>query len=223
MLEVLDLEKCYPGADARPVFRSVSFTLAAGESLAVMGASGAGKSTLLNLIAGLDTPDHGSVRLDGLDVCRLDDRARSLLRRRRIGFVFQAFHLLPHLSALDNVRLPLDLDGVPGNDSAPRAHAALAAVGLAERAGRRPRALSGGEQQRVAIARALVHRPRLILADEPTGNLDADSGRQALDVLRTAAREHAAALILVTHAPAAAAAMDRVCTLAADGLREGAR
>ena len=173
MLEVRDLHKNYLATGGRSVLTGVDLSVRAGEIVAIMGESGAGKSTLLNLIAGLDQPDRGSIRLAGVELTTLGDRARTLLRRRQIGFIFQAFHLLPHLSALDNVRLPLDLDS---NDPQPanlKAHAALAAVGLAALAARLPRDLSGGEQQRVAIARAFVHKPSLILADEPTGNLDA--------------------------------------------------
>jgi putative ABC transport system ATP-binding protein len=172
------------GRGPRPVFAGVDLDLAAGEYVAVMGESGIGKSSLLNLIAGLDHPDSGSIRLDGIELTTLDDDALTTLRRQRMGFVFQAFHVLPYLTVAQNVALPLSLLGRSADDTERDVTAILAAVGLADRPSSMPRELSGGELQRVAIARALVHRPRLVLADEPTGNLDPDNAQQVLTLLR---------------------------------------
>ena len=193
--------------------------LAPGEYLAVMGESGSGKSTLLNLIAGLDRPDGGSIEIDGVDLATLGDDDLTLLRRRRLGFVFQAFHVLPYLTIAQNVALPLSLLGIDGAEATRRASAVLSKVGLGERDASMPRELSGGELQRVAIARALVHRPQLVLADEPTGNLDADSAAQVLRLLRKQVKAEGAAGILVTHSRAAADTADRVVLLTASGLR----
>jgi putative ABC transport system ATP-binding protein len=218
---VLDkLAKTYAGARRRSVLRDVDLVLAAGEYIAVMGESGIGKSTLLNLIAGLDQPDAGSIRLDGVDLAGLDDDALTLLRRERMGFVFQAFHILPYLSLAQNVALPLILNHVADAEAAARTQAMLAAVGLAGREESMPRELSGGELQRAAIARALVHQPKLLLADEPTGNLDPDSAAQVLALLRELVKTRNAACILVTHSQAAAATADRILILSAQGLRE---
>ncbi len=185
-----------------------------------MGESGIGKSTLLNLIAGLDQPDTGSVRFDGVDLTGLDDDALTRLRRESMGFVFQAFHILPYLSLAQNVALPLILNRVAEGEAARRTQAMLAAVGLDGRAASMPRELSGGELQRAAIARALVHRPKLLLADEPTGNLDPESAAQVLALLRAQVKTRHAACILVTHSQAAAATADRIVVLTAQGLRE---
>jgi len=201
------------------VFADVDLDLAAGEYLAVMGESGSGKSTLLNLIAGLDRPDRGSIEIDGVDLATLGDEELTLLRRRRLGFVFQAFHVLPYLTIAQNVALPLSLLGIDGAEATRRASAVLSKVGLGERDASMPRELSGGELQRVAIARALVHRPQLVLADEPTGNLDADSAAQVLRLLRKQVKAEGAAGILVTHSRAAADTADRVALLTASGLR----
>jgi len=201
------------------VFADVDLDLAPGEYLAVMGESGSGKSTLLNLIAGLDRPDRGSIEIDGVDLATLGDDELTLLRRRRLGFVFQAFHVLPYLTVAQNVALPLSLLGIDGAEAARRASAVLSKVGLGERDASMPRELSGGELQRVAIARALVHRPQLVLADEPTGNLDADSAAQVLRLLRKQVKAEGAAGILVTHSRAAADTADRVVLLTASGLR----
>ncbi len=215
MLELRGVRKSY---GARQVLAGVDLDLAAGEYVAVMGESGAGKSTLLNLIAGLEPADAGSIRIEGRALGDLDDDALSLLRRARLGFVFQAFHVLPYLSVARNVALPLLLNGVPAEESARRVAELLAAVGLAGREESLPRELSGGETQRVAIARALAHRPGLVLADEPTGNLDSAAAVQVLRLLRDCVGRQGAAAILVTHSAAAAATADRVLRLGADGL-----
>lgn len=218
MLAVCDLAKSYGGTRPRRLFADLSFELASGEYVAIVGESGVGKSTLLNLIAGLDLPDRGSVTLDGREMTALDDTQRTLLRRHCIGFVFQAFHLLPHLTVAQNVALPLSLIGMPPAGAAHRVAEMLEAVGLAAARASYPRELAGGELQRVAIARALVHRPVLMLADEPTGNLDAETGKQILILLRNEINRSGGAGILVTHSAAAAASTDRVRTLTPTGL-----
>jgi len=194
---------------SRTVLDGTSLEIAAGEVAAIVGESGTGKSTLLNLIAGLDLPDAGSVRVGGTDLATLSDDARTELRRVRLGFVFQSFLVLPHLSVLQNVELPLVLAGVAPAERAARARELLAAVGLGARAASMPRELSGGEMQRVAVARALVHRPVLVLADEPTGNLDPDTAGVVLDTLLAELRSRGAAGVIVTHSAAAAARADR--------------
>ncbi|HKQ84301.1 MAG TPA: ABC transporter ATP-binding protein [Steroidobacteraceae bacterium] len=218
MLSLRHLVKTYSGASTRRVLNGISLELAPGECIAIMGDSGVGKSTLLNLIAGLDVPDEGDVLLEGRSMSAMDDEARTLLRRARIGFVFQAFHLLPHMSVAANVGLPLALNGTPVAASRARIGELLTAVGLAERSRSLPRELSGGEMQRVAVARALVHRPAVVLADEPTGNLDAESAALVLHLLRDQARKSNAMLILVTHSLTAAHVMDRVLQLTPSGL-----
>ena len=220
MLAIRNLSKSYGGARPRLVLRDVTLDVMPGEYVALMGESGVGKSTLLNLIAGLDEPDAGSVSLDGAIITALADAERTRLRRERIGFVFQAFHLLPHLTVAQNVALPLALNGASADDRVVRVGQMLEAVGLAAAAASFPRELSGGEMQRVAIARALVHRPQLLLADEPTGNLDQDAAAQVLALLREQVKREGSAGILVTHSPIAAATADRVLTLTADGLKE---
>jgi len=213
LLEIEGLAKRYDGV---PVFEDVSLRVEAGEFVAVLGESGVGKSTLLNAVAGLDTVDAGRVRLEGEDVTAMDERAHALLRRAKLGFVFQAFHVLPHLSVHDNVALPLLLLGQP---DAARVHEVLASVGLDGLGARLPAQLSGGQLQRVAIARALVHRPRLILADEPTGNLDPRTAELVIDALAAERRRAGAACVLVTHSESAAARADRVLRLTASGLQ----
>lgn len=212
MLELHCITKSY--ANNRRVLTDLSYTLANGEYIAIMGDSGVGKSTLLNLIAGLDTPDTGDIVIDGVAMATLNDDAATLLRRVRVGFVFQAFHVLPHLTLLQNIALPLLLNGL---DTA-RAEAMLNAVGLRGRGQDFPRQLSGGELQRVAIARALVHRPALVLADEPTGNLDPETAHSVLMLLRDEIKNNGASAIIVTHSVAAAATADRVLILTEDGL-----
>ena len=219
MLKLKSLCKSYGGPHGRRVLANVDLELSRGEYIAVMGESGVGKSTLLNLIAGLDRADEGSVELDGTNLCALDDDALTRLRRERIGFVFQAFHVLPYLSVYRNVALPLVLNGTSAGETRRRTMEMLEAVALADRAGSQPRELSGGELQRIAIARALVHCPGLVLADEPTGNLDADTGGQVLRLLRERIVSGNAAGILVTHSQAAASSADRVLTLSSAGLR----
>ncbi len=204
-------------ADGPAVLEGLHLQLARGEYLAVMGESGVGKSTLLNLLAGLDRPDSGRVMLGDTDITRLSDDDMTLLRRRSIGFVFQAFHVLPFLTLFQNTALPLDLLGVREPERSQRTLAMLAAVGLQDRAHHYPRELSGGEMQRVAIARALVHRPLLVLADEPTGNLDPRIAAQILSLLREQLREHGGSAILITHSRSAAETADRIVTLTGRG------
>lgn len=210
-LLISELSKRY---DEVPVFEHVSLRVAEGEFVAIVGESGVGKSTLLNCMAGLDRWDSGSVFVQGRDLSRLSDDQKAHLRREKIGFVFQAFHVLPHLDVAQNVALPLLLLGRPDEE---RVQAMLSAVGLAGLGSRLPQQLSGGQLQRVAIARALVHRPSLLLADEPTGNLDPGTAQKVLDALICQSREHGAALVLVTHSEAAASRADRVLRLSSSG------
>ena len=204
ILELRNISKAYP--QGRKVLDNLIFTLKAGEYVAIMGESGVGKSTLLNLIAGLDTPDSGEVLIDGVAISSLSDDAATQLRRERFGFIFQAFHVLPHLTLLQNVALPLLLNG----QSLQHAEQMLDQVGLQGRGQDFPRQLSGGELQRVAIARALIHRPKLILADEPTGNLDPDTAQEILQLIRAEIKANNASAIIVTHSHMAAATCSRV-------------
>jgi putative ABC transport system ATP-binding protein len=192
----------------------VSLEVARGEFVSIMGPSGSGKSTLLHLIGGLDVPTGGRVSIDGTALDAMDDDALTLFRRRHLGFVFQSFNLLPTLSAAENVALPLVLDGTPAREAAARAGAALADVGMTGRRDHRPDALSGGEMQRVALARALVIAPLVLLADEPTGNLDSTTGARILRDLRAEARRRGQTVVMVTHDPTAAAVGDRIVTIA---------
>ena len=198
------------------VFSQVNLDVAPGEFVAIVGESGVGKSTLLNCMAGLDSWDSGSIHQGSTDLGQLDEEARALWRRRSVGFIFQAFHVLPHLDVAQNVALPLML---LGQQDEARVQAMLQATGLGALGARLPQQLSGGQLQRVAIARALVHRPALLLADEPTGNLDPQTAAQVMDLLLAQTREHGAALVLVTHSEAAAARADRVLHLQANGVR----
>jgi putative ABC transport system ATP-binding protein len=207
------------GQDRPPIFEGLKLDLRRGEYLAIMGESGVGKSTLLNLLAGLDRPDCGRIWLEGVDLSLLDDDAITLLRRRSVGFVFQAFHVLPYLTVEQNVALPLELLRVAETERTQRTAHMLEAVGISSLARRLPRELSGGELQRIAIARALVHRPRLVLADEPTGNLDPRSAAQTLALLRTQVKANAGAGILITHSRTAADTADRILVLDPQGLR----
>jgi putative ABC transport system ATP-binding protein len=222
MLSIRALAKRYAGPATRAVLEGVDLELRGGEYVAIMGESGAGKSTLLNLVAGLDRPDAGTIAVGGADLATLDDDALTVLRRERMGFVFQAFHVLPYLTVAQNVGLPLALVGAPAGERDARVQAMLAAVGLGERGASMPRELSGGELQRVAIARALVHSPMLVLADEPTGNLDPDAASAVLALLREQVKGRGAAGILVTHSLAAAGTADRILVLSRGGLRERA-
>ncbi len=217
VLSVTGLAKAVPG---RTLFTGLDLVAATGEIIAIMGESGIGKSTLLNLVAGLDTADTGRIAIAGTPLEGLDDDARTLLRRRHIGFVFQAFHILPYLNLARNIALPLVLDGGDGAAALVAAEAMLALVGLGGRGGDYPAQLSGGELQRIAIARALVHQPALILADEPTGNLDPETAERILALFQDNVRRAGAAAIIVTHSDRAAAIADRVLVLGRHGLTE---
>jgi putative ABC transport system ATP-binding protein len=221
VLSARSLAKSVPGG--RCLFSGLDLAVAPGEIVAIMGESGVGKSTLLNLLAGLDTPDSGAVSIAGQTLSSLSDNDRTDMRRDRIGFVFQAFHILPHLSLAQNVALPLLLAGHPPATALARAETLVADVGLAGRGADYPAALSGGELQRIAIARALVHRPALLLADEPTGNLDPETADLILALLVAAVRRQGASLVMVTHSDRAAAAADRILRLSAFGLFEAPR
>jgi putative ABC transport system ATP-binding protein len=218
VLRLENLSKRYR-QDRPAIFERLDLELRRGEYLAIMGESGVGKSTLLNLLAGLDQPDSGHVWLEGADLSRMDDDSKTLLRLRCVGFVFQAFHVLPYLTVEQNIALPLELLGVAEPERAQRTAQMLDAVGISPLAHRYPRELSGGELQRIAIGRALVHRPRLVLADEPTGNLDPRSAAQILALLRDQVKANAGAGILITHSRTAADTADRILVLDAQGLK----
>ncbi len=214
LIQLQDVTKdCAEGEARRAVLRSVTAEVAEGQLVAIRGRSGSGKSTLLNLLAGLDVPSSGRVVVDGTELSALDGRGRTLFRRRQMGFVFQFFNLIPTLTVLENVVLPAELAGTPLRQARERARALLAEVGLSDRAASFPDRLSGGEQQRVAIARALVADPRLLLADEPTGNLDDDTGQRVMELLERLTRAAGKTLVLVTHSAQVAARADRVLAI----------
>jgi putative ABC transport system ATP-binding protein len=214
MVGVEKLARVYrSGSTRQVVFDRLTFSVGKGETVALLGASGSGKTTLLNLISGIDTPDSGKVSLEGVDVHTLAEPERTLLRRRRIGFVFQFFNLIQTLTAGENIALPLELLGENNSSARQRTEDLMAAVGLGGLAHRFPETLSGGEQQRAAIARALVHRPALLLADEPTGNLDEDTAGQIIELLTGLARQQGTTMLLVTHSRHVAQAADRVLRL----------
>lgn len=219
VLELLNLTKSYQeGETEHQVLQGLTATVQEGECVVLLGRSGSGKSTLLNLIAGIDAPSAGEVKINGITLTQLSEEERTLLRRRSIGFIFQFFNLIPTLTVEENLLLPLELNG--RNNSAGRAHARdlLHEVGLLERAHSFPDALSGGEQQRIAIARALVHDPVLVLADEPTGNLDLETGRRVLALLDRLTKQAGKTLIMVTHSPEVVGQADRIFRLQAGGL-----
>jgi putative ABC transport system ATP-binding protein len=216
LLQLSAIEKRLP--NGRVLYATLDLAIEAGEFVAVMGESGIGKSTLLNIVAGLDDVDGGVVRFEGRDLAGLDDDARTRVRRDRMGFVFQAFHVLPHLTVEQNVALPLVLARIARRDASTRANAMLDAVGLTGRGSDFPQVLSGGELQRVAIARALIHRPALLLLDEPTGNLDPETAERVLDVIDAQRMASGATTLLVTHSEVAAARADRVLSLRSTGL-----
>jgi putative ABC transport system ATP-binding protein len=223
MIALRDVHKVFHQGEAEVrALAGVSLDIEAGAFVSIMGPSGSGKSTLLHLMGGLDLPTSGEVTLDGSPLSRMSDDEITLLRRRKIGFVFQFFNLLPTYTAEENVALPLLLDGLGRREVRPRVEAALEQVGLSHRRRHRPEELSGGEMQRVAIARALVIDPRVILADEPTGNLDTKTGEQVLDLLGAANRDRHCTIVLVTHDSQAAAHAERLITLK-DGVVDGQR
>jgi putative ABC transport system ATP-binding protein len=220
-VELVDVHKSYREGDRlHAVLTGATTRIAPGERVAILGPSGSGKSTLLNLVSGIDLPDRGVVRIGDVDVTGLSERERTLLRRERVGFVFQFFNLLPTLTVLENLLLPAELAGRTDAEEHARARALLERVGLGERGDAFPDRLSGGEQQRVAIARALAHRPGLILADEPTGNLDEDTGEQVAALLDELVADQGSTLVVVTHSRDLAARMDRVLRVDHGGLVE---
>jgi putative ABC transport system ATP-binding protein len=213
-IQIKELSKSYQeGGHTRHVLRDLTADFARGEFIAILGKSGSGKSTLLNLLSGIDLADHGQIWVNGQELTAFDERQRTLFRRQQIGFIFQFFNLIPTLTVGENIILPLELNGVEPPEARRRAMPLLETVGLADRWDTFPDRLSGGEQQRVAIARALVHDPAIILADEPTGNLDEDTGKQVLALLDRLTRQAGKNLIMVTHSGDAAAYADRLFTL----------
>jgi putative ABC transport system ATP-binding protein len=214
LVELRALTKSYPeGGGERVVFRDLSAGIRRGETVALLGRSGSGKSTLLNLIGGIDLPTAGEVLLDGTNLTALSEQRRTLFRRRHIGFVFQSFNLIPTLTVIENLLLPLELNGRTGGRARATALDLLERVGLADRAGTYPDRLSGGEQQRVAVARAVIHDPAILLADEPTGSLDAETGTRVLELLVGLARNDGRTMVVVTHSDAVARSADRVLVL----------
>lgn len=213
-VSLVNLSKSYQeGEQLRPVLKDASLDLQRGEFLAILGKSGSGKSTLLNLISGIDQFDSGEIYINGKSLTALDERQRTFFRRQQIGFIFQFYNLIPTLSVLENVSLPLELLGTNLDEAQERASRMLAAVGLEDRLKTYPDRLSGGEQQRVAISRALIHDPLIVLADEPTGNLDEETGKQVLDLLEQLTRQSGNTLIMVTHSRENAALADRIVEL----------
>ena len=224
LIQLRDVSKSYREGEAlREVLRGVTLTLHAGEFVVLLGRSGSGKSTLLNLLSGIDLASSGQVVVEGRDLATLSEQQRTLLRRERIGFIFQAFNLLPTLTVGENVRLPLELNRRERAGAEARARGLLERVGLQGREDSFPDRLSGGEQQRVAVARALAHSPPLLLADEPTGNLDEDTGRRVLDLLEGLTRQNGACALVVTHDPGLVSRADRVLVLEHGALRERSR
>ncbi|RNC70114.1 MAG: ABC transporter ATP-binding protein [Desulfuromonadales bacterium] len=224
LIRLTDIHKRYREGDReRTVFRGASLSVAPGEWIALLGRSGSGKSTLLNLVSGIDLPDRGDVEVGGSPINRLSERERTLFRRRHIGFVFQFYNLIPTLTVQENLLLPLELAGGITTDGRQRASELLDRVGLADRAGSYPDRLSGGEQQRVAVVRALIHRPALVLADEPTGNLDSETGQQVLELFEQLVRQSGVTLVMVTHSGEVATLADRVFTVRDGGLVERSR
>ena len=202
------------------VLQDVSINIAQGESVALLGRSGSGKSTLLNLISGIDIPDAGKVQVDDLDLTALNEHKRTLFRREHIGFIYQFFNLVPSLTARENIEFTLELNGFSASDISSRVTALMEELGIADKTKRYPAQLSGGEQQRVAIARALIHQPKLVLADEPTGNLDAHNGQSILRIMHKLLKEHHSTLLLVTHSLEVANSADRIVTLENGYLQE---
>jgi putative ABC transport system ATP-binding protein len=213
MIQLVNVSKNYGTAEVVHALKNLNLSIERGERVAVMGPSGSGKSTFLNIVCGLDEPTTGSVKIDGIELSELGDDARTRARREKIGMIFQTFNLLPTLTAVENVSLPLRLQGMGRRETEERAGKMLERVGLKERESHRPDELSGGERQRVAIARALVFRPPLLLADEPTGNLDTATGEEILDMLEELHREFNSTLLLVTHNEMAARRCDRILTI----------
>ena len=211
LIEFRSLTKTYlEGESVRSVLTDVNASIMPGEFVVLLGPSGSGKSTLLNLISGIDVPTSGEIIVDGVDISRLSERDRTLFRRRNIGLVFQFFNLIPTLNVRENLLLPLELNGIKGDADTDRVSDLLEAVGLSDRARSFPDRLSGGEQQRVAIARALVHQPKLLLADEPTGNLDGETGRAVMDTLVSLVRRNGGTMLVVTHSREVVELADRV-------------
>ncbi|MDT8397368.1 MAG: ABC transporter ATP-binding protein [Pseudomonadales bacterium] len=213
-IELKDIVRSFPeGLHRHPVLQGVSLTIGRGETVALLGRSGSGKSTLLNIISGIDRPDRGSVLVDGFDLMSMNETARTLFRRRHIGFIYQFFNLVPSLTAAENIALVLELNGISVQETALRTTDILEQIGLATKGHLFPSQLSGGEQQRVAMAKALVHYPKIVLADEPTGNLDAHTGHAMLRVLGDLLAKNSSAMLLVTHSLAVAKTADRIVTL----------